>query len=289
MKEFKGRVAVVTGAASGIGFALAKKFAGEGMQVVLADIQDDTLAAAEHELKDAGAEVLAVRTNVVEPREVEQLAESAFSAFGNVHVLCNNAGVIPAPTGDAAWEIPLNTWEWVLGVNLMGIVHGVRSFVPRMLEGGEEGHVVNTSSIMGLVSAASPYNSSKHATLCLTEGLYKELKGRGTKLSASVLCPGWISTNLLESESRRPSEFGDPVDMSKLPEAVQQQFAFVEQMVKSGRSPDEVANQVFEAVRDDRFYVIPAGPDFLEQVRMRFEEIIGFRNPSFPGVPPAND
>ena len=167
MKDLQGRVAVVTGAASGMGLAFANRFAEEGMSVVVADIESEPLAMAEAAIKAKGGKVLAVRTNVLEEQDIERLADAAFEAFGNVHVLCNNAGV----AGGRAlpvWEMPLTDWEWVFGVNFMGVLRGIRAFVPRMLENGDEGHIVNTASMAGLLTSADPYAVSKHSVVCLT-------------------------------------------------------------------------------------------------------------------------
>ena len=281
MKDFAGRVAVVTGAASGIGLAFAHQFADEGMNLVLADIESEPLAMAEAALKAKGARTVAVRTNVMHAEEIERLADAAFAAFGNVHVLCNNAGVTGGyGLGGAAWEIPAEEWDWVLNVNLMGVLHGVRAFVPRMLANGEEGHVVNTASGAGLLTAANPYGVSKHGVVCLTEGIYKDFKTRGTKLSATVVCPGWVNTSIMDAERNRPAEFGPAMDRSRLPQDQQQFMAAVKAFVKDGYSPADVALQVFEAIRDDRFYVIPAQPEIVALIHLRLEDIRLQRNPT---------
>ena len=286
MKDFAGRVAVVTGAASGIGFGLARRFAQDGMHIVLADIESEPLAIAEAALSAMGTTTLAVRTDVSSPEQVERLAEAAFSRFGNVHILCNNAGVAGKfSMGTAGWEIPLSEWQWVLGVNLMGVLHGVRAFIPRMVANGEEGHIVNTASIAGLLPGASPYHVAKHGVVCLTEGLYKDFKSRGLRLSASVLCPGWIQTNLMDSERNRPPEFGAPTDRSLLSPAGLQAFEAVRSAVDDGISPADVAEQVFEAVRDDRFYVIPAQPGMREAVKQRMDAVVSMSNPAV-GIAP---
>ena len=181
MKEFKDKIAVVTGAASGIGLALADRLASLGMKVVLADIEELALADAQKKLEQKGAAVLAVRTDVSKAEEVEQLADASYDTFGAGHVLCNNASVA---TGGLTWEHSLEDWEWVLVVNLWGVIHGVRSFVPRMLEHGTDGHVVNTASIAGLISSPymSVYQASKHAVVALTEALTMELRVQGAKI-----------------------------------------------------------------------------------------------------------
>src|SRR5947209_6277182 len=209
MQEFRGRVAVVTGAASGIGFALAERAASEGMTVVLSDVEATALEAAAARLKARGFNVLAHRVDVSNEAEVEGLAARAYSEFGAVHLLCNNAGVIDRPR--PAWEHSVADWQWVLSVNLWGVVHGLRAFVPRMLAGGEEGHIVNTASMAGLITGgigSAVYDASKHAVLSLSESLYKDLLIRQTKVSASVLCPGLVNTNIFAAERNRPAALG---------------------------------------------------------------------------------
>jgi NAD(P)-dependent dehydrogenase (short-subunit alcohol dehydrogenase family) len=203
MKDFQGKVAVVTGAASGIGRALAGKSAQEGMKVVLADVEERALKQAEEELQASGAQVLAVRTDVSQADEVEALAQKTFDTYGAVHLLFNNAGV---SAGTTVWESSLADWQWVLGVNLWGVIHGIHFFVPRMLAQDSEGHIVNTASGFGLVSSsgAGIYKVSKHGIVTLSETLALELAARGAKLKASVLCPSFVSTRIMDAERNRP-------------------------------------------------------------------------------------
>ena len=286
MKEFKDKVAVVTGAASGMGLAFSHRFAQEGMNVVLADIEAEALSMAEAAVREHGGKVTAVRTNVMSEADIERLADAAFSTYGNVHVLVNNAGVIG--TGGTlrsrAWELPLSEWEWTWGVNFMGVLFGIRTFVPRMLEKGEEGHIVNTASMAGLVTGANPYNVSKHAVVCLTEGIYKEFREMGAKLSASVLCPGLIKTAILDAERNRPEEFGPRTDTSSQRPELQAFSQMFSAALGAGYEPEEVARQVFEAVRDDRFYIFPAQENILASVKARMEDIVEQRNPSLPAT-----
>ncbi len=279
MKDLAGKVAVVTGAASGMGLAFAHRFADEGMQVVLADIESEPLAMAEAAIRAKGAKALAVRTNVLQEGDIQKLASTAFSTFGNVHIVCNNAGVAGG-SGLPVWEAPLRDWDWVFGVNFMGVLHGVRAFVPRMLENGEEGHIVNTASVAGLLTGADPYSVSKHGVVCLTEGLYKQFRAINAKLSASVLCPGWVNTQILEAERNRPEEFGPRRDLSKATPEQQQGRAMVEQFVKTGFAPDEVAEQVLDAVVNDRFYIIPAQEHIKAAVKQRFDDLLAGNNPT---------
>lgn len=282
MQDFKDKVAVVTGAASGMGLAFAHKFAQEGMSVVLADIEAEALSMAEAAVKAHGGKVAALRTNVMSQDDIEKLADTAFSTFGNVHILVNNAGVAAtaATLRSRPWESSLSDWEWTWGVNFMGVLYGIRAFIPRMLENGEEGHIVNTASMAGLLTGANPYNISKHSVVCLTEGIYKEFKGMGAKLSASVLCPGLIKTAILEAERNRPPEFGPATNLTEQRPEVQQFSAFFKAALDQGIEPDEVARMVFEAIRDDRFYIFPAQPNVLQSVRARMEDIIDQRNPT---------
>src|SRR5215211_3201520 len=206
MQELRGRVAVVTGAASGIGLALAERAAQEGMTIVMADVEQQALASAADTLQKRGATVAAHRVDVTSEAEVEALAAWVFETIGAVHLLCNNAGVISRqrPT----WEYSVSDWQWLLGVNLWGVVHGIRSFVPRMLAGGEEGHVVNTASMAGLVTGGigtAVYDTTKHAAVSLSESLYRDLLVRQTRVSASVLCPGAVQTNIFDAERNRPA------------------------------------------------------------------------------------
>jgi NAD(P)-dependent dehydrogenase (short-subunit alcohol dehydrogenase family) len=282
VKDFKDKVVVVTGAASGMGLAFAHKFAEEGMSVVLADIEAEALSMAEAAVKAHGGKVAAVRTNVMAEQDIERLADTAFSTFGNVHILVNNAGVAAtaATLRSRPWESPLSDWEWTWGVNFMGVLYGIRAFIPRMLENGEEGHIVNTASMAGLLTGANPYNVSKHSVVCLTEGIYKEFKGMGAKLSASVLCPGLIKTAILDSERNRPPEFGPPTDLSAQRPELQQFSAMFSAALSRGYEPEEVARQVFEAVRDDKFYIFPAQENVLESVAIRMTDIMEQRNPT---------
>ncbi len=279
MKDLAGKVAVVTGSASGMGFAFANRFAEEGMSVVLADIEAEPLAMAEAAVKEKGGKVLAVRTNVLTDDSVEKLADAAFKTFGNVHIVCNNAGVAGG-SGKPVWEAPQEDWDWVFGVNFWGVLRGVRAFVPRMIENGEEGHIVNTASVAGLLTGADPYSVSKHGVVCLTEGLYKNFKNLNLKLSASVLCPGWVNTNILDASRNRPEEPGKPADPTQLPAEAQQRMAMVRGMVQNGFQPAEVAQMVLDAVLSDTFYIIPAQDYILNGVKTRFDQIVNRQNPT---------
>jgi NAD(P)-dependent dehydrogenase (short-subunit alcohol dehydrogenase family) len=281
MKEFKEKVAVITGAASGIGRAMAERFAGEQMKVVLADIEEAALASAEKEMAGEGATVLAVRTDVSKADDVESLADKAFEAFGAVHLLCNNAGVAP-PFG-VTWERTLKDWEWVLGVNLWGVIHGIHSFVPRMIEQDSEGSIVNTASEAGITSSPgfAVYYATKHAVVGISETLHHDLALARSKLKVSVVCPWWVKTGIFDSDRNRPAELQNEPTSGKR----RKRDEIMEKMSRqtldaAGQNPSEVAEMVFEAVRDERFYVI-THPDIKGRVRQRMEDILEGRNPVF--------
>jgi NAD(P)-dependent dehydrogenase (short-subunit alcohol dehydrogenase family) len=273
-----GKVAVVTGAASGIGFALAERFAREGMKVVLADVQADALARAEAELRGRGATVLAVKTDVRQASEVEALAEKTLAEFDEVHVVCNNAGVYLTKS---SWEHTLTDWEWVLGVNLWGVIHGVRTFVPILLHQGTEGHIVNTASSAGLGSVAflGSYCVSKFGVVALSECLAKELARIGTPVKVSVLCPQMVRTNLMTSARNRPLALTNSEEASS-PRAGAQELDEVlrKGFEETGITPVQVADHVVAAIRADTFYIL-THPTTKEHVRVRMEGIMEGRNP----------
>jgi NAD(P)-dependent dehydrogenase (short-subunit alcohol dehydrogenase family) len=277
VEDLRDKVAVVTGAASGIGRALAGRFAAEGMRVVLADVEADALARAEADLRDGGATVLAVRTDVRQATEVDALAEKTLAAFGAVHVVCNNAGVAVVK---ACWEHTLADWEWVLGVNLWGVIHGVRTFVPIMLGQGTEGHVVNTASVAGLTTGTffSSYFVSKHGVVALSEGLARELARIGAPIKVSVLCPGYVRTSIMTSARNRPPSLANPEG----PETMRAEAQDTEERLRSGAEdgtpPAEIADQVVAAIRSNRFYILPH-PAWKEQIRARMEAILEERDP----------
>ena len=282
MQQLQGRVAVITGAASGVGLALAQRFGREGMRLVLADIEAAALARVQAQFQAQGVPALAVQVDVMDEAQVAALADAAYRHYGAVHLLCNNAGVTAPALRAPTWETRTADWQWVLGVNLMGVVHGVRAFVPRMLAGGEPGHIVNTASVAGLISGPGPYFASKHGVVCLSEGLYKDLRAAGAKLSASVLCPGLIRTAILDAERNRAAAFGGATDLSTLPEASQRAAAGFRESLQAGYEPAQVADAVADAVRDDRFYIVPAQAPLVEMLRLRMQDILEGRNPSLP-------
>lgn len=282
MDAFVGKVAVVTGAASGIGLALALKCADEGMKVALADIEEGPLALAEAAIKARGGAVMAVRTNVMHEEDIRRLADTAFGTWGKVHLLFNNAGVSGGLGSDGIWNVPKEDWEWVLGVNFSGVLHAIRHFVPRMLAGGEAGHIVNTASVAGLISATGgPYTVSKHGVVAMSEMLYKDLKLRDAKLSASVLCPGWVNTGILESARNRPEELTpNALAQPVLTARMEMARNAVREFIRNGMPPEEIAALVFAAIRSDTFYIVPAQPRIEEAIALRLEDIRLRRNPA---------
>jgi len=281
MDDLSGKVALVTGAASGIGLALARRFAQEGMKLVLADVEEAPLANAAAALRAGGASAIAVRTDVMQEVEVKRMAQAAFDAYGNVHVLCNNAGVGGGFGVDGVWNWAREDWEWVLGVNFWGVVHGIHHCVPRMLAKGEAGHVVNTASAAGFVSGVTgaPYTVSKFGVVALSEHLYKDLKAHQAKLSASVLCPGWVDTNIIDSARNRPAALA-PKDASEPSAQSRERHEAVREVLKGGFRPEAIAEQVVDAIRADRFYVLPVQPRIEQAIALRMDDIRQGRNPT---------
>lgn len=275
MKDFAGKTAVITGAGSGFGREFARLAASLGMKLVLADIQQDALDAIAAEL--AAAEPLALRVDVSKADEMERFADAAF-ARGPVHLLFNNAGV---GAGGLIWENSVADWEWVLGVNLWSVIHGVRLFVPRMIAQGEAGHVVNTASVAGLLSAQTMgvYNVSKHAVVTLSETLYQDLRITGAKLGVTVLCPAFVPTGIADAERNRPQNFRNdsaPTESQKLAAAASKKA------VSSGRiTAAEVAAKTFDCIRERQFYCF-THPKILGSVELRLQDILAQRNPSDP-------
>jgi NAD(P)-dependent dehydrogenase (short-subunit alcohol dehydrogenase family) len=278
MKEFRGRVAVVTGGASGIGRALAEAFLGEGMKVVIADVERSALERAVAELGRGGAPVSGVATDVSKAESVEALADRVFAEHGACHVLCNNAGV-GAP-GANVWETTRNDWKWVYGVNVMGVVHGIQSFVPRMLASGEEGHIVNTSSGDGGIAplpGQSVYASSKAAVSIITECLEAQLRSRGAKLRASILYPsgGLLATGIWTCDRNRPAELAREKRIEGPPQTIEW---FQEAARKAGfelrvQPLDELAQHALAGIREERFVIMIGLEEAAATLRERAERV----------------
>ena len=276
MEQLTGKVAVVTGAASGIGLALARAFAAEDMRLVLADLEEESLNTAVDTLAGSGTEVLGVPTDVSLPESVDDLAAQTYERFGAAHVVCNNAGVT-AP-GDP-WQGPLSLWEWTLAVNLGGVVHGVRAFLPSLLA-QDEGHIVNTASAAGLRARPhlAPYVASKYAVVGLSESLFHDLALRQTRVGVSVLCPTGVRTRILDGDRNWLRRFGALPERS--PEE-QARHELAAQGIAHAADPDDIAAAVVDAVRTERFWVIPE-PLTLDELEERTQGARAGRNPPLP-------
>ncbi len=253
MNQFTDRVAVVTGGASGLGRAMAWRFAREGMKIVLADIEQTTLDTTLGEFQEAGHEAIAVQGDVSRAADVESLAEQTLAAFGAVHIVCNNAGVAP---GGLVWEHTVKDWEWAMGPNVWGVIHGVRVFTPILLKQNTEAHIVNTASVAGLLSLPGMglYCVTKHAVVTLTECLHHDLVENSDKVRCSVLCPAYVPTGIADSERNRPAHLRD--DRPKSEQELRREEG-LRRAVESGRiTAEEVADAVFNAIRDKRFYIL---------------------------------
>lgn len=287
MKDLKDRVAVVTGGASGIGRAMADSFLGEGMHVVLADIDAEILLKTRQELRTDQAEVFACVTDVSKPEDVQRLARETIDRFGRVDVLCNNAGV--GVGGVPTWESTLDDWQWILGVNLMGVIHGIRTFTPIMLAQETQGWIVNTASMAGVTIAGGNalYGVTKHAVVALTESLHNEFKSRGTKLRAVLLCPGFVSTDIMNAPRHRPESLPDAALPKKVSPMEARFFeAFCEQIEK-GMDPGVVGDMVLTAIKEKRFYVL-THPHWKPMIEKRMRNLLDEGEPD-PLHPPEFD
>jgi NAD(P)-dependent dehydrogenase (short-subunit alcohol dehydrogenase family) len=277
MEKLRGKVAVVTGGASGIGKAVAGRAAAEGMKVVLADIEESALKEAELELSEQGADVISVVTDVADANSVRELRDQALRRYGAVHLIHNNAGV---GVQGLLWTVSEEDWRWILGVNLWGVIHGIATFVPLLIDQGE-GHVVNTASVAGLTSSpmSGPYGATKHAIVTISETLYRDLEMVGAPVGVSVLCPGFVQTRMAESSRNRPA-WAPERDAG----GAARTSAYMRKLAADGIAPAAVAKCVMDAVQHNTFYILTE-PRFSEAIKTRMEDILLGRSPSpIPGV-----
>jgi NAD(P)-dependent dehydrogenase (short-subunit alcohol dehydrogenase family) len=286
MRELSGKTAVITGAASGIGRALAERVAAAGMHVVLADVEAPRLEEVEAAVRAAGVDALSVVADVSDPDAVDRLRDAALARFDRVNLVCNNAGVAGAMSGDPSIELP--EWRWVMGVNFWGVVHGHRSFLPHLLEHGD-GHIVNTASMAGHLPGHSSYSASKWAVVAVTEGLYHQARARAQAGQATVgvscLCPGWVDTDIGASSRNRP-EWAAPQQLAEPTARVALVQAYVLDQLRSGMAPDRVADLVHDAIVADRFWIF-TDPHVVASLEARYEAILSAANPPVVGVPAA--
>ena len=286
MKEFRDKVAVVTGGASGIGLAMAERFAREGMKLVLADVEKGALEEVTARFQADGVEVLGVQTDVSDAEQMDALGAATLDAFGAAHVVCNNAGV--ALTG-LTWQLTTADWQWVLGVNLWGVIHGIRVFTPGLVAQGE-GHIVNTASMAGLVSVPgiTPYCVSKHGVVTMSETLHGELAATGSKVGVSVVCPAWVQTGIFQSDRNRPAVLANP-ETERRAQRREEQRQLGAAILATGITASEVADKVFEAIVEERLHVLTHEMT-APAVQARMTSIIEGRNPEpllVPGDGPS--
>lgn len=278
MMEFKNKVALVTGAASGIGAAIAERCAYEGMKVVLADIDKEALINTENVLKSTGAETLSVVCDVSKETDMDLLAEKAINNFGQVNLLFNNAGVA---AGTILWRNTSADWKWVLGVNLWGLINSTKVFVPVMLKQNNECHIINTASLAGLTSAPGNgvYSVTKHAIVNFSETLYYELKLAKSKIDVSVICPGFVNTRLSDAERNRPIELKNTLESAKPSPQKQKAEEMFRSGVANGMAPELIADKVFDAIKKKKFYII-THEGSKKLIKQRMEDILNEKNPT---------
>lgn len=280
MKELNNKIAVVTGAASGIGRAIVERCVREGMKVVLSDIEEEALLRAEKELKANGADVLTVVTDVSKEEDMRILAEKTIESYGAIHLLFNNAGV-DAGTGSLLWENARADWQWVVNVNVWGLLNAIEVFVPIMLKQKTEGYIVNTASITGLLSGPGNgiYSASKHAVICLSETLYQELRLVGSNIGVSAVCPGFVRTRIMDAERNRPAELFNSHGNETLAPGRKAIVEMARNAVLNGILPEEVANQAFEGIKKGQLYIITE-PKFKPAIKQQMENVINESNPT---------
>jgi NAD(P)-dependent dehydrogenase (short-subunit alcohol dehydrogenase family) len=276
MKQLKGKVAAVTGAASGLGRSMALAFATEGMDLALADVDEKNLGAVEEEVRSKGVRTITQRVDVSRAEDVESFRDQTLSRLGGIHLVCNNAGVSPL---SAVWEASVADWQWILGVNLWGVIHGVRAFTPHLIA-QNEGHIVNTASVAGLISppGSGAYNVTKHAVVTLSESLVHDLRERKSAVGVSVLCPAYVPTGIVDSERSRPKD----LPASEKSKETLAREAMLRKAVSSGKvSADQVAQAVVAAVKEERFYIL-THPRIKGAIQARMQDILEERAPRNP-------
>ena len=285
MEQLDGKTAVVTGAASGMGRAFAERFAQAGMNVVLSDIEgpvlDEATEAVAATAAERGREAIGVEADVSDEAAVQALADRSISAFGQVNVVCNNAGVAGSGLLDGPDSLSIKDWKWVLDVNLWGVIHGHKAFLPHLLDHGE-GHIVNTASMAGHFPGHSAYTASKWAVVGITEGLYGHLKTIGSTVGVSCLCPGWVDTKIAESTRNRP-EWAAPDALADPSPESEARFAFIRDLLASGRSPIEVADLVHDAIVNDDFWIF-TDLAMVASLQDRFDSVLAATNPGLIGL-----
>jgi NAD(P)-dependent dehydrogenase (short-subunit alcohol dehydrogenase family) len=283
MKDLAGKTAVITGAASGMGRAFAERFADAGMNIVLADVEVPRLDEAIESVKSRGVDVIGVPTDVSDAEALDRLRDAALARFGRVNLVCNNAGVAGSMSGGG---VDLNDWRWVIGVNLWGVIHGHRSFLPHLLEHGD-GHIVNTASMAGHFPGHSAYSASKWAVVAITEGLHQQLGAEGSTVGVSCLCPGWVATNIGSADRNRP-EWAAPRPLDEQPEDPRAAMIreFVLDQLKSGLAPANVADLVHDAVVNERFWIF-TDMEMVRGLEPRYQTILAGENPPPVTLGPA--
>lgn len=282
MRDWNGKVAVITGAGSGMGAAMSKRFADAGMKIVVADIDLGAAEATAANIVAGGGEAIAVRVDVSSQDEVQAMADRAWEYFGTVNVLVNNAGIVPSGRYRPIWDFPLEDWRWSFDVNMMGVVHGIRSFIPRMIAEGVDGHVVTTASVAGLISGAgSPvYSASKHGAVRATEALYASLQDIESPIGVTLLCPGLVNTNIYRSERNRPKDLAPEQGIAEETPELQ---AIADNLYRSAISPEVVAEMVFGAMERRQFYLLTSD-NYDNSIRERADAMLERRNPRFESL-----
>jgi NAD(P)-dependent dehydrogenase (short-subunit alcohol dehydrogenase family) len=282
MIDWQGKVAVVTGGGSGIGEAMARRFAREGMKLIVADIDMAAARAVAAAIEAEGGTALPARTDVSRQDDLDALAHLVWSCFGSADLVCANAGVVPAGRHRPVWDYPLEDWKWSLDVNLMGVVHTIRAFIPRMIEQAAPAHFVTTASVAGLVSGpgSAVYSTAKHGAVRVTEALYASLKDMGLPIGVTLLCPGLVNTRIYQSERARPGALRPRAGIAEETPELQ---AIAEELFRSALSPDAVAEQLFAAVQEGRFYAITS-ENYDRAISDRAEAVLSRGNPEFAGL-----